>query len=108
VGVRTNPVTGLTTTVTLFQMEFNSELVYDPEAGQTSAGRPSRRQGVEVNTTYAPFEWLEIYGSVALAHSRFTDQDPAGNHIPDAPSVIGNLAVYIRNVGPWSGALEFR
>lgn len=107
-GVRANPITGLTTTVTLFQMEFKSELVYDPEAGQTSAGRPSKRQGVEVNTTYAPFDWLEIYGSIAFAHARFTDKDPAGSRIPDAPSVIGNLAIYLRNLGPWSGAIEFR
>ncbi len=108
IGVRANPIAGLTTTVTLFQMEFKSELVYDPEAGQTSAGRPSKRQGLEINTTYSPFEWLEFYGSIALAHARFTDFDPAGQHIPDAPSVIGNLAIYLRNLGHWSGALEFR
>ena len=108
IGVRANLLEGLTTTVTLFQMEFESELTYDAEAGQTVAGRPSKRTGVEINSTYQPFEWLEIYGSLALTHARYTDFDPAGQYIPDAPSVIGQLGIYVRNAGPWFGALELR
>jgi len=108
IGVRANPIKGLTATVTLFQMEFKSELTYDPEAGQTSAGRPSKRTGVEINTTYQAFDWLEIYGSLALTHARYTDIDPAGQYIPDAPSVIGQLGIYVRDAGPWFGALELR
>jgi outer membrane receptor protein involved in Fe transport len=108
VGVRANPIEGLTTTVTLFHMELNSELTYDPEAGQTSAGRPSKREGLEVNVTYQPLDWLEIYGSVALSHARYSDNNPAGSYIPDAPAMIGNLGIYIRDVGPWFGAIEYR
>jgi outer membrane cobalamin receptor len=108
IGLRTNPIPGLTATVTLFQMEFRSELTYDAEEGQTSAGRPSKRTGVEINATYQPFDWLEAYGSVAFSHARYTDVDPAGNYIPDAPSLIGNLALYVNNAGPWFGGLEFR
>jgi outer membrane receptor protein involved in Fe transport len=108
IGVRANLLEGLTATLTVFQMQFKSELTYDPEAGQTSAGRPSKRTGVEINATYAPFEWLEIYGSLALAHARYTDFDPAGSYIPDAPSAIANLALYVNNAGPWFGGLELR
>jgi len=108
IGVRTTPFTGFTATVTLFQMEFESELTYDPEAGQTVAGRPSKRTGVEVNLTYNPFDWLEFYGSLAMTHARYTDFDPAGQYIPDAPAVIGNFGLYVRDAGPWFGALEFR
>jgi outer membrane cobalamin receptor len=108
IGVRTTPFTGFTATVTLFQMEFESELTYDPEAGQTVAGRPSKRTGVEINGTYTPFDWLEFYGSVAFTHARYTDVDPAGQFIPDAPAVIGNLGIYVHDAGPWFGALEYR
>jgi outer membrane receptor protein involved in Fe transport len=111
IGVRANLIEGLTATVTLFQMEFQSELTYDPEAGQTSAGPPSKRTGVEINGTYQATDWLEIYGSVAITHARYIGTDPSthiGNFIPDAPSVIGNLGIYVRDAGPWFGALEFR
>ena len=108
IGMRANPITGLTATLTAFQMEFRSELTYDPEAGQTSAGRPSRRRGIELNVTYSPFDWLEIYGTAAFSHARYSDEDPAGRYIPDAPSLISNLGIYVRNAGPWFGSLEWR
>jgi outer membrane cobalamin receptor len=108
IGIRANPITGLTTTVTLFRMELNSEIKYDAEEGQTSAGPPSKRTGLEINTTYQPFDWLEIYASVALTHARFTGNNPEGNYIPDAPAVISNVGIYIRDAGPWFGALEWR
>jgi outer membrane receptor protein involved in Fe transport len=108
VGIRASPLPELTATLTFFQMDFNSELTYDPDAGTTDAGRPSRRRGIELNTTYAPYEWLEIYGSIAFAHGRYRDFDPAGAYIPDAPSLIGQLGVYIRDAGPWYGALNLR
>ena len=108
VGVRASPIEELTATVTLFQMEFNSELTYNADLGATEPGRPSKRQGVEVNATFTPFDWLEIYGSVAFAHARYSDSSPAGSYIPDAPAVIGQLGIYVRDAGPWYGALELR
>jgi outer membrane receptor protein involved in Fe transport len=89
-------------------MEFDSELTYDADAGQTSAGRPSKRTGVEINLTYTPFDWLEFYGSAAFTHARFTDHDPVGGYIPDAPAIISQIGIYVRDAGPWFGALEFR
>jgi TonB dependent receptor-like, beta-barrel/TonB-dependent Receptor Plug Domain len=108
VGVRTSPLRNFTATVTLFQITFQSELTYDADIGQTSAGPPSKRTGLEINTTYTPFDWLEIYTSVAFTHARYTADDPAGSYIPDAPAAIANLALYVRNLGPWSGSLEWR
>jgi TonB dependent receptor-like, beta-barrel/TonB-dependent Receptor Plug Domain len=108
IGMRATPITNLTATLTLFQLEFESELTYDAEAGQTEAGRPSKRTGVEFNATYEPFPWLELYGTLTFARARYTDDDPAGNHIPDSPNVIGFLGAFVRDAGPWSGALEFR
>ena len=108
IGVRATPIPRLTATATLFQMEFDSELTYDADAGQTSAGRPSKRTGVEINLTYTPFDWLEFYGSAAFTHARFTDHDPVGGYIPDAPAIISQIGIYVRDAGPWFGALEFR
>jgi outer membrane receptor protein involved in Fe transport len=108
VGLRAVPIEGLTTTVTFFHMELNSELTYDAEEGSTSAGRPSKRDGLEVNATYQPFDWLEIFGSLAVSHSRYSDNDPVGSFVPDAPKATGNLSIYVRDLGPWFGGLEFR
>ncbi|MEA1674576.1 TonB-dependent receptor [Nitrospirillum sp. BR 11163] len=103
VGLRSTLLPNLTATLTAFQMDFVSELTYNADAGQTTAGRPSRRRGLELNTTYAPWSWLELYGSVAFSHARYTDRDPAGDFIPDAPKYIGSLALYLKDLGSWGG-----
>jgi outer membrane receptor protein involved in Fe transport len=108
IGIRATPSQEFTATLTLYHMEFRSELTYDADAGATSAGRPSRRTGVELNATYSPFDWLEVYGSVAFAHGRYTDDDPAGDYIPDAPNIIGQLGIYVRDLDHWFGALDLR
>lgn len=112
-GIRATPFPQLHITATLFQMTFKSELTYNPDVGQTSAGPPSRRTGIEINPTYTPFDWMELYGSVALTHARFSEPfddgtGHVGRYIPDAPAVIGNLGIYVRNLGHWFGAIEFR
>ncbi|TWB46093.1 TonB-dependent receptor [Nitrospirillum pindoramense] len=112
VGLRSMLLPNLAATLTAFQIDFVSELTYDADVGQTEAGRPSRRRGVELNATYTPFSWLEFYGSAAFSHARYTDTDPAGNFIPDAPRLIGSLGIYLRDLGPqetgWTGGIEYR
>jgi hypothetical protein len=107
-GVRSSLARNLNATLTLFQIDFSSELTYDADAGETVAGRPSRRRGVELNATYLPFSRLEIYASIAATHARYTDSDPAGNYIPDAPEAIGSLGIYLRPLRGWSGGLQYR
>jgi outer membrane receptor protein involved in Fe transport len=113
VGVRSTVAPNLTATLTVFNIDFQSETTYDPDAGVDSAGPPSRRYGVELNTTYQPFEWLEFYTSLAGSHARYTEAfddgtGRIGKFIPNAPIVIGSIAAYVRNLGPWTGGLELR
>ena len=113
VGVREEFLPKLSATLTFFQITFQSELTYDPDAGQTSAGPPSRRQGVELNTTWQALDWLEFYGSFAASHARYTEEDDdgtghLGRYIPEAPTAIGNFAAYVKHLGPWGAGLEYR
>jgi outer membrane receptor protein involved in Fe transport len=113
VGVRSTILPNLTATLTAFNIDFQSETTYDPDIGQDSAGPPSRRYGVELNTTYQAFAWLEFYTSIAASHARYTQPyddgtGHLGEYIPNAPSVIANAAAYLKNLGPWSGGIEYR
>ena len=113
VGLRSNILPNLTATLTLFQIDFQSEVTYDPDVGMDAAGPPSHRYGVELNTTYQPFDWLEIYTSIASSHARYTEPyddgtGHLGTYIPNSPRAIGSVAAYIRNLGPWSGSIEYR
>jgi outer membrane receptor protein involved in Fe transport len=108
IGLRTSIVPHLTMAATLFRIDFASELTYDADAGQTEAGRPSRRTGVEITGQYRPFRWLELNANLAFSHARYRDSDPAGNHIEDAASFIGSAGILVDNLGPWFGAVAFR
>ncbi|HET9159342.1 MAG TPA: TonB-dependent receptor [Caulobacteraceae bacterium] len=110
IGVRTNIIPHLTAAVTLFQINFDSELIYDADAGQTVGGRPSHRTGVEFTGQYRPFSWLELSANIAETKARYTDASPPGEGtaIEDAPKFIASMGALVDNLGPWSGGIEFR
>lgn len=108
VGIRTEIIPGLQSSFALYQLDFDSELVFVGDAGTTEAGRPSRRVGFEFNNYYKPVNWLTIDADVAFARARFQDADPAGRRIPGAIEGVASVAVAVDNLGPYFGALQLR
>jgi outer membrane receptor protein involved in Fe transport len=108
VGVRIKPVPAYETTVTAFILDFDSELQYSGDSGAVEPGRPSRRTGIEWTNQYRPAPWLYFTGDLAVSQARFTDFDPAGNHIPGAPNVIATAGVNFGEKTGWFGAAKVR
>jgi outer membrane cobalamin receptor len=108
IGLRTEIVPTMQTAVSLYRLDFDSELTFVGDAGTTEAGRPSRRTGIEFSNYYKPFKWLSIDFDAAFARARSRGSDPAGNFIPGAVEGVGQLAVTVDKVGPWNGALRLR
>ena len=107
-GVRTVRVRGLQSTVALWYLGLDSELLFVGDAGTTEAGRPSRRVGVEW-TNYARLRpWLTADADLSFSRARFTDDDPAGTTIPGALDrvISGGLTVEPRQ--PLFGSLRVR
>ena len=108
VGIRTRAIDGLTSSVALFVLDFDSELLFVGDAGTTEASRPSRRVGVEWTNKYKPVSWLTFDLDVAYTRARFTDFDPAGDRIPGAPAWIASGAITFGEETGWFGALKGR
>jgi hypothetical protein len=81
-GVRTTYVPGLQSTLSLWWLDVDSELLFVGDAGTTQASRPSRRYGVELANYYTPVPWLTLDADFSFSHAEFRDDDPAGDHIP--------------------------
>ena len=112
-GFRAAPQPNLAFTFAVYNLWQQSETIIDPDVGSDAAGPPSRRYGYEVNLTYQINRWLEFYGSYSGDHTRFTHPfddgtGHLGTYITDAPVATGALALYVTNLGPWSGGLNYR
>jgi outer membrane receptor protein involved in Fe transport len=100
-------------TFAVFNLDAESETTYNADIGQDVAGPASRRYGYEINLTYQALRWLEFYASYSGDHARFeTDFDDGTGHIgrflPNAPVATGSFNIYVKNLGAWSGGLEYR
>lgn len=108
-GARSELVPGLQTSLALYQLDYDSELLFAGDAGSTAdTGRPSRRTGFELSNYYKLASWLTIDGDIAYARTRYRDADPVGQHIPGSIEGVASLALTVDNVGPWFGALQLR
>jgi TonB dependent receptor len=107
-GARTEWIPGLQSSVALWKLDFNSELVYVGDAGATEPNRPSTRRGLEWNNRYIPLPWLLLDADLAWTHARFSNADPAGNRIPSAVDKVASVAVTARELGPWSASVQWR
>ncbi|MES2318005.1 MAG: TonB-dependent receptor [Pseudomonadota bacterium] len=108
VGVRSEFVKGLQSSLSLYRLDLDSELVFVGDAGTTEAGRPSRRTGVEFSSYYKPNRWVSVDADLAFERARFKDVDPVGARIPGAEEGVASLSLAIDRVVPWYGALQLR
>jgi outer membrane receptor protein involved in Fe transport len=128
VGVRTKVIPGLDSSVSVFILDQASEIVFQGDAGDTSASRPSQRYGVEWTNKYHPYSWLTFDGDLALSHARFVGYDTEqadlyaslagfpqaqignapGNYIPNAPAIVASAGITIGEKTGWFETLRWR
>jgi hypothetical protein len=109
VGIRTEIIEGLQTTLALFQLDSASEIVYVGDAGLTEdSGRRSRRTGFEFNNYIKATKWLTLDADFAFAKARFRDTGGSGKYIQGAVEGVASISAIIDNQGPYSGSLQLR
>ena len=108
VGLRTVRVRGLQSTVALWHLALDSELLFVGDAGTTEAGRPSRRYGIEWANYWRLGSWLTADADVSLSRARFADADPAGRHVPGALDRVISSGVTIEPRPSLAGTLRVR
>nr|WP_316192944.1 MULTISPECIES: TonB-dependent receptor [unclassified Bradyrhizobium] len=128
VGVRTRIVPGLDSSLSVFMLNQDSEILFSGDAGNTEASRPSRRYGFELTNHYRPASWIDIDADLAMTHARFvgdnTDQaavyaslagypqaqlgNAPGNYIPNAPAMIASAGITLGEKTGWFGGLRWR
>jgi outer membrane receptor protein involved in Fe transport len=108
IGLRSVSFKGVQTTLAIWTLGLDSELVFVGDAGTTEAGRPSRRYGVEW-TNYARLApWLSADVDVSWSNGRFTDGDAAGDRIPGAVERVVSAGMTIEPIQRIFGGVRAR
>jgi len=84
VGLRNQYIPGLVTTISLWWLELDSELVFVGDGGSTEASGKSQRYGLEISNYYKPFDWLTLDFDVALSQSEFTNAPASEKEVPNS------------------------
>jgi hypothetical protein len=108
IGARYEPSQKLNVTAALFELDFDSELIFSGDAGTSEPSGATRRYGLEVSTFYRPFDWLTFDASGAWSHARFVDVPKDQDHIPNALEFVGSAGVTFTPGNGWEGSLRAR
>ena len=112
VGLRTEIVPGLQTSLALWQLKLGSELVFSGDAGDTEASGASKRYGIELNNHYIATNWLLLDADIAVSRARFNesqgDAPNIGRYIPGSVDTVVSLGATVTEYGPWFGHFQVR
>ena len=111
VGVRTEAIENVRSSLALWSLNSGSELVYSADSGTTNPNDASKRYGVEWTNEINVNRWIQVNADFAWTQARYGSQNAngaVGNLIPNAVSQVGQLTATLRNLGPWSAGAQLR
>jgi len=107
-GLVSAAIRGIETSITVWRLDLESELLFIGDAGNTEASRPSRRTGIEWTSAWAPVAAVRVDADVAYSRARFTDFDPAGDRIPGAVEGVASAGITLLDARGFFGATRLR
>ncbi len=83
-GLRVSPNATWRSTVALWRLDLNSELLFVGDGGATEPSDPSRRSGVTFANYYRPVPTLALDADVSFARARLEGVAAGEDHLPGA------------------------
>lgn len=108
VGIKSQPVDRWNTSLSLWYLKLDSELLFVGDAGNTEASRPSRRYGIEFNNFFVLSDIWTLEADLAWTDAEFSDSSPDGNEIPGALPFVASAGVTAQAPNGWFGSMHVR
>ncbi|HEY7027474.1 MAG TPA: TonB-dependent receptor plug domain-containing protein [Gemmatimonadales bacterium] len=83
-GIRVSPVQNWRSTVSLWLLNLDSELLFIGDGGATEPSAASRRRGITWANFYRATPQLSLDADVSFSHARFSGAPSGEDHIPGA------------------------
>ncbi len=107
VGFRTELLEGVTSSVSLWHLESESELLYVGDAGTNEPGPATERYGIEWAVYWSPEDWLHFDSELAVSEARVRNE-PVDRFIENSVPIALSAGVTAgRETGPY-GSLRAR
>jgi hypothetical protein len=118
-----------TSSLDVFELKLNSELVFDGDAGVTAPSGATTRTGVEWSNSFPINQWLSADLNAAFSRGRFDQDVPpddlgcsnaaashpctqsiaiTGRYIPNSPTNVIDAGLTAQNARGWFAALRAR
>lgn len=108
-GIRHHWTERSNTSVALWTLDLDSELLYVGDAGNTEASRPSERVGIEFANYFVLTDALSLDLDAAFTDSSYSDVSADGDEIPGAIDSVLSLGFnYNASSSPWFGSVRYR
>lgn len=108
VGVRGFWQDRLNTSIALWALDLDSELLFVGDAGTTEASRESERRGIEFTAYYSLTDTWTLDMEYAWTDAEFTDSAPEGSDIPGAIEQVLQAGISADLESGWFGSLRLR
>ncbi|WP_428309430.1 TonB-dependent receptor [Hydrocarboniphaga sp.] len=106
IGVSSGIIPDVTLAASLWQLDFDSELVYVGDAGGNEPSGSSKRRGVELSVYYSILPWLVVDADYAYAHARLDSED--GDRIPNSIENTFALGITVPETHGISAGIRLR
>ncbi|MFK7732856.1 MAG: TonB-dependent receptor [Pseudomonadales bacterium] len=107
-GFKASWLPGLNSSLAIWYLELDSELLFVGDAGTTEASRPSKRQGVEFNNFWSINEIWSLEADFSWTDSEFDDDSADGNKIPGAIPFVASASISAEYPQGWFGSFRIR
>lgn len=99
-GMRTQIMPSLTSTLAFWYLQSDSELVYVGDAGTIEAGDASERYGIEWSNYWRPRDWVYIDTELTVTESQFI---PSGDEVENSVPVSFSSGITLgHDEGPFA------
>jgi len=108
-GVRTEAVEHLQSSLAFWIMDSDSELVFAGDTGGTEPTGPARRMGIEWASYWTPTPWFILDTDFTLSRARYKDPaEEGGAYVPEAMEETVSIGAAVTEYRHFFGGLRLR
>lgn len=107
-GTVMKPIDRLVINAALWSLFLEQEFVYVGDAGIVEPSGKTQRYGIDFGIRYQILDWLYFNTDVNYTHARSTNEPSGEDYIPLAPDLTSAGGFSFRDLGNFSGGINYR